>query len=192
MDCFSPPPGEVDVAPPPVWPSHTPGPPPAQFKVRAVDPARCHFRDKTLIHSGRMLRAIGATLAPPSRGLVSITRPPRGVADLSFISDTLPAGRFQLNSNEECQRSLESWALAVSPECSAGLWNTPNFEKDCFSCTWVVAECVSESIFCSLLSYQTWRSRNPHTSLQAALQVSSFHLASIRATLLSVDQDAEQ
>lgn len=69
------------------------------FKVRAFAAVRCYFRDKTLMESGRKLRA------PPHSQLYM---PPRSHADLPFTSDTLPTGRLRLHSNGECQRSLET------------------------------------------------------------------------------------
>lgn len=120
------PPGWADVASehPPAWPPWDTWRPPATFKVRAVTPASWHFHDETLIHSGRALCA-------SPRGPVSITRPPAELptSRLSVIPSPLGEERFQLDSNGECQRSLKSWAQAVSPECSAGLWNTPNYDK---------------------------------------------------------------
>lgn len=82
---------EVDVASrhPPARPSWDTPRPSAAFKVSSVGPACWRFCGKTLIRHGRMLGALCA--APPA--VRSALQDPRGGADLSFISDTLPAGR---------------------------------------------------------------------------------------------------
>lgn len=107
-------------------PPGTPGPP-ATVKVRGVSPARRSLRDETLIHSGRMLPALHA-MSPADRS--ALHDPPRRRWPLVYQwYPPRRAERFQLHTNGECQRSLKSWAQAVSPECSAGLWNTPNYDK---------------------------------------------------------------
>lgn len=69
--------------------------------------------------------------APSPRGPVSITGPPRRRWLVVYQRyPSLPGAEcFQLDSNKECLRGLKSWAQAVSPECSAGLRNTPNYDE---------------------------------------------------------------
>lgn len=150
MDCFSSPPGEADVAPPPVWPSRDTAPtptPPILLCLRSQQSLRLAAIPWRNTNSEWQDAASRRRRPSPSPRCGQHYTTPRGGADLSFISDTLPTGRLQLNSNGECHRSLESWVLRWTVKYSK-LWKSSDFFS-VFSCSWVVAECVSESIFCS-------------------------------------------
>lgn len=80
-------------------PPQTPVAPPAMFKVRGVIPARRYSPWWNLNSQWQDAGGLGAV---PPRSARRYTTP-RGAADLSFISDTLPAGAESVSSSTQTE-----------------------------------------------------------------------------------------